>query len=932
MAVAVTAAVCIIGVTGQGKGGSGAGAGALLAPSCWEDEGHLAAAARVVEACLDIYNTIASTLRTSTRAGGHVLQNLHLLTHRIPHSRHKVIHGINTTRDRARKDKNRPNGSDTPQQTQTQNSDQTEGIKQNLLRIQQGFGVLPVALANQTLSLLTSIFVELRLEAGAAPDEGEEAPTPGADQIVAFLRGVTLPHSAWMRVTVLMQLNLTALLFDLVSVSYRKAGMLKRIQKHPTDGDNFSTSDSNTYYEEDFSTSDESSADEGAISDDDSEPILGHWFEETLAPREHSPTPGGPQAKGPDTEAAEGKGPFYSLLLEGRALIPDKEEPHGYITLATKVLSFVNTYLVNFEPVQGYLKSSIATPQMVILAGIIKDLDRETCKSETGTISILFGATLGQLYEDFSRALARFVHNILATGLLDDVYQDGLLTHLNINPWVQKEWPLQIYWRTLSILAQVLLLRQQKDKDDLRSENDSACVLIFRLVLNTMQKAILSSHNDDSEDMNVEHAQLLLFLFHNLQLMQKKVVLLSVARTIINVAPVAQSPLKDIQIIYVARLLHIFEYLIKNLYDAPASLVDQVQANLFTIHGASAVNPDSENTKQHGKLFFPCKEVEDNFLKNVLADMMQGVHIRPKFYHLMIVESGTQDVPKLDGFACSFLLASQDALNYSDLYGAILSLLWVGAQCDGVERPEGAKLSYLGTAAVQYCFGVVWRLLLSLPPSVQLSGALSTGNAALDLPQVLHAIVWASRFGHKNFLGWIQESLVRQGLIVQKAESTLHLVTANACQLLFDIRADKQPARKHHPQGPADPKRQGQQKERPRRKEPAGKQHRIPKGQGAQDETPGNPPKHNPRQDVKHRSTQPLPTLRQRKKQHTTPTRASPRSQALQPAPTAPEEGSRRATDGGPPTEHPQGAPGRDTAPNTAHYPPLPPRGSPRGT
>lgn len=39
--------------------------------------------------------------------------------------------------------------------------------------------------------------------------------------------------------------------------------MLKRIQKHPTDGDNFSTSDSNTYYEEDFSTSDESSADEG---------------------------------------------------------------------------------------------------------------------------------------------------------------------------------------------------------------------------------------------------------------------------------------------------------------------------------------------------------------------------------------------------------------------------------------------------------------------------------------------------------------------------------------------------------------------------------------------------------------------------------------------------------------------------------------------
>ncbi|KAL1427425.1 hypothetical protein MTO96_017477 [Rhipicephalus appendiculatus] len=546
-----------------------------------------------------------------------------------------------------------------------------------------------------------------------------------------------------------MQLNLPALLFDLVSVSYRKAGMLKRIQKHPTDGDNFSTSDSNTFYEEDFSTSDDSSADE----DDDSEPILGHWYELTTAPREHSPGPGPMQAKGiPDTE----------------------EEPHGYIQLSTKVLNFVNAYLVNFEPVQAYLKSGIGMPQMVILAGIIKDLDRETCKS---TIGLLFGASLGQLYEDFSRALARFIHNVLATGLLDDVYQDGLLTHLNINPWIQKEWPLQIYWRTLSVLAQVLLLRQQKDKDDLRSENDTACILIFRLVLNTMQKAILSSHVDDSEDMN----------------------------TIINVAPVSQSPLKDIQIIYIARLLHIFEYLIKNLYDAPASLVDQVQGNLFNIHGAVSANPDAENTKQHGKLFFPCKEVEDNFAKNSLSDVVQGSHIRPKFYHLMILESGTQDVPKLDGFACSFLLASPDALNYSDLYGAVLSLLWIGAQCDAVERPsDSPKLSYLGTAAVQYCFGAVWRLLLSLPPSIQLSEALATGNAMLDLPHILHAIVWVSRFGHKNFNVWIKDSLVKQGMTPQRAEATVHQVTANASQLLFDVRVFKQLASKQLGQGPAD--------------------------------------------------------------------------------------------------------------------------------
>nr|XP_037290505.1 protein purity of essence-like [Rhipicephalus microplus] len=203
---------------------------------------------------------------------------------------------------------------------------------------------------------------------------------------------------------------------------------------------------------------------------DDSEPILGHWYELTTALRENSPAPGPLQPKGvAETEVTETRGVRCSLA-DGRPLIPDKEEPHGYIQLSTKVLNFVNAYLVNFEPVQAYLKSGIGMPQMVILAGIIKDLDRETCKRWP-------------------------------------------LDSSEHNPWIQKEWPLQIYWRTLSVLAQVLLLRQQKDKDDLRSENDTACILIFRLVLNTMQKAILSSHGDDSEDMNVEHTQLLLFCF-----------------------------------------------------------------------------------------------------------------------------------------------------------------------------------------------------------------------------------------------------------------------------------------------------------------------------------------------------------------------------------------------------------------------------------
>lgn len=76
--------------------------------------------------------------------------------------------------------------------------------------------------------------------------------------------------------------------------------------------------------------------------------------------------------------------------------------------------------------------------------------------------------------------------------------------------------------------------------------------------------------------MNVEHAQLLLFLFHSLQLMQKKSVLLSVASAVVNVSSVISTPMRDTQILHLARLLLIFDYLMKNLYEAPQVLIEQV--------------------------------------------------------------------------------------------------------------------------------------------------------------------------------------------------------------------------------------------------------------------------------------------------------------------------------------------------------------------
>lgn len=164
---------------------------------------------------------------------------------------------------------------------------------------------------------------------------------------------------------------LTQLLFYLAIVSYRKACTLKRI--HPPEGDTFSQSDSTTYYEDMIMCSDESSTDE----DDDSEPILGQWFEETLAPPEN-------ESKSPSiVDGAETK---QGQNERSHSIVPEKGEAHGYISLATNIFVFLNQHFLCSKSVYvtRYVKAALTEQKMVILAAIIRDLDKETARTEVG--------------------------------------------------------------------------------------------------------------------------------------------------------------------------------------------------------------------------------------------------------------------------------------------------------------------------------------------------------------------------------------------------------------------------------------------------------------------------------------------------------------------------------------------------------------------
>lgn len=198
-----------------------------------------------------------------------------------------------------------------------------------------------------------------------------------------------------------------------------------------------------------------------------------------------------------------------------------------------------------------------------------------------GTISVYFGAALGGLYSEFSQALTRFTHNLLICGILSDSLQNTLLSHLGVSPWADTtvSWPLQIYPRTLAVLAQILLLiPNQQDKE-------RTCFIIWLRLINDLTDNTCSpptTFEAENEDLNVEHAQWLLFFFHVLNFMQKKYILLMTANAIIRASESIKGSIKDSQLLHLSRLLLLLEYFMKHLYDMPSSLLEQVK--LFNVY------------------------------------------------------------------------------------------------------------------------------------------------------------------------------------------------------------------------------------------------------------------------------------------------------------------------------------------------------------
>jgi len=177
--------------------------------------------------------------------------------------------------------------------------------------------------------------------------------------------------------------------------------------------------------------------------------------------------------------------------------------------------------------------------------------------------------------------------------------QDVLLHQLGVslNPSAVEPWPLRVRPRTLAVLAEVLLLRQQQESEleavgsllMAKRSSETAIMHVWTRLTTSLADAAIASdvsavNPGDVDDVNVEHLQLIVLLFHSgLSLMPKKTVWFQLCQSIIRVADAFANDdrrLKGMLPLPLTRLLLLADYILHYFYDMPSAVVDQVTANL----------------------------------------------------------------------------------------------------------------------------------------------------------------------------------------------------------------------------------------------------------------------------------------------------------------------------------------------------------------
>ncbi|XP_033643062.1 E3 ubiquitin-protein ligase UBR4-like [Asterias rubens] len=753
-----------------------------------KDEEQENIATLIVEKGLGLFKVLQGAIQQSTRAGGHNLQNLHMLgAWCILRDLDRILNLNVAALSEKPKDRDRDIPGNLKAEPKPPVGKPREGASMGTGRPgsakgAQNISSLTVALSSCALSLLTALLEDLHIEElSMKVDMSEVAPA----------RLNVLPqYTAWQRVCCIINtVPLTNLLINLFTSAYKKACTTVRQRKDSmgSEGGDTESNSLNECYGDDFGSSDESSEDE------DSEPILGPWFEESLTPDSESketvsnnqgPPPPVPGGSKPENKKEAGKREDSPSITDAM----DKEEPSQYLKLASDVLQFLTVHLLNSSNglVHTFPSLSFKEVHIVGIAGVVKDLDKGLVKMDDGVLNDNLAAL------NLSAALLHCVHTLLASKTLSDTLQESLLGHLGVSPSATGPWPLNIPPRTLAVLAHVLLQQQQQQHSTMLG-----CYNVLQRVLETLREiAVKGEPLTESEDLNVEHAQLLMFIFESLPLGKKKDILLQTALALSQVS--RSSCMKTKSPLALCRLLLVFEFLVHHFSQARPFLFEQVQWNIFTVQStdpALMLYQEECGGLATTKFYNPCREVEENYRKATTTETpstgADGVTFKRLFYNLISSDlDNGKDVPQLDEKACEILYDA--SFDYSELYHALVELLAAGSECDLITKQQDQPLQYMDACAIHYASVVCWRLLGSLAPSVAymklLEGQHTNSERSLTQSEILHTLRWVPRMANEKYRPWIRDHLSEQRLPVTEGESLLDIITHHCNTVQFDIQ------------------------------------------------------------------------------------------------------------------------------------------------
>uniref|UniRef100_A0A8D2M8Y4 UBR-type domain-containing protein n=1 Tax=Zonotrichia albicollis TaxID=44394 RepID=A0A8D2M8Y4_ZONAL len=742
VSVATCMAILHVGSTQQVRTGS----------TSSKEEDYENDAATIVQKCLEIYEMIGQAISNSRRAGGEHYQNFQLLGAWCLLNSLFLILNLSPT---ALADKGKEKDPLAALRVRDIIARTKEGVGSPKLgpgKGHQGFGVLSVVLANHAIKLLSSLFQDLQVE---ALHKGWESDGPPA------VLDIMAQSTSIQRIQRLIDsVPLTNLLLTLLSTSYRKACVLQRQRKGSMSSDASASTDSNTYYEDDFSSTEEDSS-----QDDDSEPILGQWFEETISPSKE-------------------KGKWGHSIADGMLLAPpplgkDKNKNYSgevgglqpsqrFLSLASNILNFITSSMLNSRNnfIRNYLSVSLSEQHMATLASIIKEVDKDGLK--------------GTSDEEFAAALYHFNHSLVTSDLQSPALQSTLLQQLGVAPFSEGPWPLYIHPQSLSVLSRLLLIWQHKASAQ-GDPDVPECLKVWERFVGTLkQNALQGTLPGDTEDLNVEHLQLLLLIFHNFSERGRRSIMMLCIQTIVELTANMESQQCSVPLL-VARLLLVFDYLLHQYSKAPVYLFEQVQYNLLTppIGWVSGSQDSSRRTSV--PLYHGFKEVEENWTKHCSSDSAP----QPRFYCILSPEASEDDLNRLDSTVCEVLFSR--ATKYDELYAALTSLLAAGSQFDTLRRRENKNVTALEACALQYYFLILWRILGILPPSRSYMHHLAMNTPEMSDCDLLHTLRWSSRLQIPSYVVWIKDHLIKQGMKAEHATPLIELTSSKCISVKYDV-------------------------------------------------------------------------------------------------------------------------------------------------